>query len=103
MPYINRQDSRMIPNTHEAYVVRYPGETFQWTAGHITKMKQRDSEEFVPMGEVAGVEGNNAGTSVLGGRLTINNGITIGAVIQQTNDLFTTAFSEAIHLSSKCR
>jgi hypothetical protein len=84
MPYINRQDSRMIPNTHEAYVVRYPGETFQWIAGHITKMKQRDSEEFVPMGEVAGVEGNNAGTSV-----------TVGAVVQHTDDLFTTAFSEA--------
>ena len=95
MPYINRQDSRMIPNTHEAYVVRYPGETFQWIAGHITNMKQRDSEKFLPMGEVAGVEGNNAGTSVLGGRLTIDDGINIGALIQHTNDLFTTVFTEA--------
>jgi len=95
MPYINRQDSRMIPNTHEAYVVRYPGETFQWIAGHITKMKQRDSEEFMPMGEVSGVEGNDAGTSVVGGRLTIDNSITVSAVIQHTDDLFTTAFSEA--------
>jgi hypothetical protein len=95
MPYINRQDNRMIPNTHEAYVLRYPGDAIQWIAGHITKMKQRDSEKFVPMGEVAGAEGNNAGTSVLGGRLTISDDTTVGALIQHTNDLFTTAFAEA--------
>ncbi len=96
MPYINRQDSRMIPNTYEAYVVAYPdARRIQWVAGHISKMKRRDSEDFVPMGEVAGVEGNNAGTSILGARLTIANDTTVGTYIQHTNDLFTTAFSEA--------
>ena len=94
MPYMNRQDSRMIPNTHEAYVVRYPGEKLQLLAGHVTKMKQRDSEEFLTMGEVAGVAGSNAGTSVVGARLTVTDGTNVGAVVQHTHDLFTTTFGE---------
>ena len=94
MPYINRQDSRMIPNTHEAYVVRYPGEMIQWIAGHVTKIKKRDSEEFVPMGEAAGIDGSDEGTSVLGGRMTFARDITVAALVQHTNDLFTTGFSE---------
>ena len=95
MPYINRQDSRMIPNTHEAYVAMYPGESLQWVLGHVTKMKKQDSEEFVPMAEVAGVDGSDTGTSVVGARLTIDTDTNVGVVIQHTDDLFTTAFGEA--------
>ena len=95
MPYINRNDSRMIPNTHEAYVLRYPGERLQWLFGQVTKMKQRDSEDFVPMGEIAGVEGDNAGTTVAGVRYKIGDETTLGALAQHTNDLFTTAYYEA--------
>ena len=39
MPYINRQDSRMIPNTHEAYVARRVDDRFEFVIGNITKMK----------------------------------------------------------------
>jgi hypothetical protein len=94
MPYINRQDSRMIPNTFEAYVVRHPGERFQWIAGQITKMKKRDSEDFVPMAEIAGVAGDDSGTTFAGVRYTFENDTTIGTLVQHTGDLFTTAYSE---------
>ena len=33
MPYINRQDSRMIPNTFEAYEVQHLGQQFRWIFG----------------------------------------------------------------------
>jgi hypothetical protein len=95
MPYINRKDSRMIPNTHEAYILRHPGERLQWLFGHVTKMKQRDSEEFVPMGEVAGVQGNNAGTTVAAARYEFSNKTTLGTLLQHTDDLFTTVYTEA--------
>ena len=95
MPYINRKDSRMIPNTHEAYVLRHPGERLQWFFGHITKMKRRDSEDFVPMGEIAGVEGNNAGTTIAGVRYSFGDETTLGALVQHTDDLFTTVYTEA--------
>ena len=95
MPYINRQDSRMIPNTYEAYVLRHPGERLQWLVGHVTKMKLRDSEEFVPMGEIAGVPGDNAGTTVAAVRYESGNKTTLGTLLQHTDDLFTTVYTEA--------
>ena len=94
MPYINRQDIRMIPNTHEAYVLRYPGKRLQWLAGHVTKIKKRDSEDFVPMAEAAGVDGDDTGTSVVAGRYTFADKSLLGVVFQHTDDLFSTAYSE---------
>ena len=97
MPYINRQDSRMIPNTFEAYVLKYPGERLRWLFGQVTKMKKRDSEDFVPMAEVAGVPGDNAGTTVAGARYQLANDTSLGAVVQHTSDLFTTAYTEVVY------
>ena len=94
MPYINRQDSRMIPSTYEAYVFQHSGERLQGVLGHVTKMKRRDSDEFVSMGEVAGVPGNDNGTSVVGLQYEWESGLMIGALAQHTRDLFTTTYSE---------
>ena len=94
MPYINRQDIRMIPNTHEAYVLRYSRKRLQWLAGHVTKIKKRDSEDFVPMAEAAGVDGDDTGTSVVVGRYTFADKSLLGVVFQHTDDLFSTAYSE---------
>ena len=94
MPYINRQDIRMIPITHEAYVVRHPGKRFQWILGQVTKMKKRDSEQFVPMGEIAGAPDDNSGTTIVGARYAFANETSLGAIVQHTNDLFATAYSE---------
>jgi hypothetical protein len=94
MPYINRQDSRMIPTTYEAYVFEHLGERLTGSAGYITKVKKRDSDEFVPMGEQAGVDGNDNGTSVLGLQYEWPSGLRIGSVAQHTQDFFVTAYSE---------
>ena len=94
MPYINRQDSRMIPNTFEAYMLRHPGQRFQWLVGHISKMKERDSEDFVPMAEIAGAPGDKSGTSIAGARYIFANEAKLGAFVQYTSDLFTTGYSE---------
>ena len=94
LPYINRQDSRMIPNTHEAYVARRVDDRFEFVIGNITKMKKRDSEDFVPMGEVAGIPGDKSGTFVVGARVNVTSDINIATLLQQTNDLFTTLYSE---------
>ncbi|MFW2405290.1 MAG: OprD family outer membrane porin, partial [Gammaproteobacteria bacterium] len=52
------------------------------------------SDEFIPMGEIAGVTGDNSGTTVGGVRFNINDGVSIGAMALRTSDLFTTAYSE---------
>ena len=94
LPYINRQDSRMIPTTHEAYVFQHLGERFQAVIGHVTKVKVRDSDEFVPMAEQAGAEGSNNGTAVLGLQYRWPEGLKIGAILQDTQDVFRTQYLE---------
>ncbi len=95
MPYINRHDNRMIPNTHEAYVLRHYGQRLRYMFGHITKMKQKDSEEFVSMAEVAGVESDDSGTSVAIAGYKFDEHSRLGAMIHHTSDLFAASYLEA--------
>ena len=94
LPYINRQDSRMIPNTHEAYRVTRLGERLSYIAGHVTKIKLRTSDEFIPMAEAAGVLGGTAGTSIGGLRYTTAGDLEIGGLTAYTHDAFNIAYAE---------
>jgi hypothetical protein len=60
-PFINPQDSRMLPNTFEAYNLTGSADRISYTGGYITKMKKRDSESFVWMSNAAGGQGKQAG------------------------------------------
>jgi hypothetical protein len=95
LPYINRQDSRMVPNTHEAYQVTRAGERLSYIAGHITKIKLRTADEFIPMAQAAGVPGGMAGTSIVGLRYTTAGGLEIGGLTAYTRDAFNIAYAEA--------
>lgn len=94
LPYLNRQDSRMIPNTHEAYVLRRPGERFEYVLGHVTKMKRKESDRFIHMGEIAGVRGSTSGTSIFAVRGNVTDRISLGINGMVTRDLFSTFYAE---------
>ena len=94
MPYINRQDSRMVPNTHEAYGVAWVGEKLSYLGGQVTKIKRRTSEEFIPMAQAAGVAGGTAGTTIAGLRYT-TAGVEVGGLIAYTHNAFNIAYGEA--------
>jgi hypothetical protein len=96
LPYLNRHDSRMIPNTHEGYILGRPGGTNEvgFVVGQITKMKPRNSSEFISMGEVAGISGSNAATSLFGVRFRPTGNFDIGAMTLLTNNLFNTTYVE---------
>jgi len=66
-PFINPQDSRMIPNTFEAYTLTGKVDAVSYTGGYITKKKNRDSESFVWMSNIAGGEGAQKGVIYAGG------------------------------------
>jgi len=66
-PFINTNDSRMTPNTFEAYrISSRENKAFQWGIGHITRIKRRTSTEFVPMSEAAGASGTQDGVTFAG-------------------------------------
>jgi outer membrane OprD family porin len=95
MPYINRNDNRMIPNTHEAYALHHEGGQFRYMLGHITKMKTKDSEDFVSMAEVAGAESDDSGTSVAFTGYKFDEHSGLGVLAHHTSNLFASSYIEA--------
>lgn len=97
LPFINADDSRMIPNMFEAYRLDVnPSDVIHFGIAYITREKSRTSEEFRPMSEVAGVKGVDRGTSVAGFIVGSKEGDTyFGAINELTWDLFNIAYVEA--------
>ena len=94
-PYVNKQDIRLLPNAHEAYIISRRDSELDYFAGHITKFKKYDSDEFVSMSEAAGVDGTDRGVTAFGMNLpTITEKLSIGAGSLYGWDTFNTFFAE---------
>jgi hypothetical protein len=95
IPYINRFDNRMIPNTFEAYGFRRAGDQLDFVLKYVDKIKRRGDDSFVSMGEAAGVDGSDAGVTAVGFNWkSKNEDFGFGAVNQTTRDIFNTAYAE---------
>jgi len=96
LPYINRNDSRMIPNTFEAYTIsNTSSDRFVYALGQVEKMKKRASDEFVSMTEAAGIDSEDHGVSLAGLRYKFDNGANIGAVNEYARDFMNIFYMEA--------
>lgn len=98
LPFINMNDARMIPNTFEAY----QADAMLWdlvrlNAGYITRMKRRDTAEFVPMSEAAGAPQVNRGTAFAGLVVGAEDKTYLGAMTEITWDLFGSTYLQAGH------
>jgi hypothetical protein len=58
LPYINKQDSRMTPNTFEGYRLYRQTSQFRYVVGYIDTIKRRDSSTFISMSEAADAPAN---------------------------------------------
>ena len=96
VPYLNKNDSRMIPNTFEAYGLGREGSSLDFLVGYVDKIKLRNSEDFISMGEAAGVEGDNTGTGVFGLIWKPpKTGFDWGVTVQRTQDILQLIYTEA--------
>jgi hypothetical protein len=96
VPYVNRNDSRMVPNTFEAYTLYNEDDpSLHYIVSHIDKMKQRNSDDFVSMTEAAGLNDKDRGLSMLGGRYNLTENTDIGIISQQSWDFMNTTYAEA--------
>jgi hypothetical protein len=96
LPFINGDDTRMIPNMFQAYRLDIkPSDIFRFGFAYVTREKTKTSAEFRPMSEVAGVHGVDRGTSVVGFLLGAKDATYIGAVNELTWDLLNIAYVEA--------
>lgn len=96
LPFINGDDTRMIPNLFEAYRLDVkPSDAFRFGFAYVTREKSKPSAEFRPMSEVAGVREVDRGTSVAGFLLGERKTTYIGGVNELTWDLLNIAYVEA--------
>jgi hypothetical protein len=95
LPYINKHDIRMLPATHEGYLLAREDSGFDYVGGHLTKIKSFDSERFIHMSRAAGAGGSDKGITVIGARPINNDTWTLGAISYYGWDTFNTFYAEA--------
>ena len=98
-PFINKYDGRMTPKTFEGYTFQGAsggkdgGPGFRYGGGYITKIKERDSEDFVWMSRDAGAP-VNTGVEFGGVLLTLGR-FSIGAIDYYCDDVINIGYAEA--------
>lgn len=98
-PYINRNDSRMTPNTFEAITIQglYGGEgRGEWRVGggYFDEIKERNSDEFVSMATDAGAPlGVERGVYALGANYKLGD-LSIGAINYYSDDIINIFYTE---------
>lgn len=93
-PFINPNDSRMIPNTFEAYTLSGAADDVSYTGGYITKAKLRDTESFVWMSNVAGGKGDQKGVAYAGMTWKFVKGGYVRLDEQYAFDVFNTFYAD---------
>ena len=104
-PYVNQQDSRMTPNTFEAYRVTGKYDWVQFAAGYIADIKPRNDNEFISMSEQAGAPaGRERGMITGGARFTPIKALSFGAInyyVPDTWNIFYTEGNYTLPLTDK--
>lgn len=98
-PLINPEDNRMVPNTFEAAtLVSLPDKDrkYDYAVGYIWNVKQRDSNDFIPMSEaLAGANVVNHGAAFGMLRLRPVSGLSLVAMDYNVQDFVNTGFAQA--------
>ena len=100
LPYVNKADTRMTPNTFEAYMVRGRDREIRWlgeidySAGWIDRIRERSRSSFRKMSEVAGVENGDDGMATATLRIKPRENLSLGFTNHFVNDAFNTLYAE---------
>ncbi|HIG30451.1 MAG TPA: outer membrane porin, OprD family [Verrucomicrobiales bacterium] len=96
MPFLNRNDARMSPNSFQAYSLFYQlFDSLEMVAAHTTHMKTRTSTNFIPMSEAAGATGSNEGMTTFGARYRFNDEFSLGGGNHHAWDIMNILYMQA--------
>jgi hypothetical protein len=94
LPYVDGDDSRMIPNTFEAYGLSHATpQKLNYALGYVDRIKPRDSASFQSMAEVAGAKTSKG--MWLATLTYTDRKFTLGAINEYVPDTFNTFYAEA--------
>lgn len=102
-PYVNPEDTRMIPNSFEGAVLmreQDKAKTLDYGVGYLWGFKARDSSRFVPFSEALGLS-EDRGIALGGFKVMPIEGLTIGAIDYYMADVLNTAFAEIDWITHK--
>lgn len=95
LPYLNGNDTRMVPNTFETVsLFDFSGKRFVYGLGHTWRMKKRDATDFISMTEAAGIDGPDRAVSTAGARYTFSNGANVAMVNHYGRDFMNIFYTE---------
>jgi hypothetical protein len=95
LPYLNGDDTRMVPNTFEALTLYdFSGEHFVYGIAQTWRIKQRDASNFDSMTGAAGIEGPDRAVSTAAARYTFSNGTNIGLINHYGRDFINIFYTE---------
>jgi hypothetical protein len=98
LPFIHGDDSRMIPNLFEAYQVEIePTDIFRMSLGYVARIKPRNSPDFIPMSEAAGVSHVDRGTGFVALVLGSEGRTYLEGSVEVTFDLYSCEYLPAGH------
>jgi hypothetical protein len=93
LPYVNRNDSRMTPNTFEAITLAKPEGSIKFSTGYSWKVKRRNSDEFRSFTDAVGVD-EDRGFAYAGAVWDPHEYLHLGAVSGVVPDLFAGLYAE---------
>ena len=99
LPFLNRNDGRMIPNTFEGYSLSALGDDnsrLQYGGGYVQRMKRRNSDTFVYMSEAAGALGTKRGAFAGGARYKVSDALALEVFDVYTPDIHNILYAEVV-------
>ncbi len=100
LPYVNKADVKMTPNTFEAYLVRGQETEARWLGeinyivGWIDRIRERAQSGFRKMSEAAGEENGDDGMATASLRIKPREHLSFGFTNHFVNDTFNTLYLE---------
>lgn len=93
LPYVNRDDSRMTPNTFESLTLTKPEGAIRFSTGYTWKVKLRTADKFLSMTKAIGLD-KDLGLAHAGAVWDPNENFHIGAIGSIVPDLFAGLYNE---------
>ena len=95
LPYLNGNDSRMVPNTFEsASLYDSSGEHFVYGVAHTWRIKKRDATDFVSMTGAAGIDGTDRGVTSAAARYSLTSAANLAVINHYGRDFMNIFYTE---------
>jgi hypothetical protein len=104
LPYVNRNDSRMAPNSFQGVTAKGIARgvpwlnRVDWVAGYLSDMRPRNEDRFVSMSERAGAVGTNEGMLLAGVQFQPLKNLSLGGYDYWVTNTFNTGYLAADYL-----